>query len=179
MNWKLIFGKENTEIIIYQDGKKHIADVKTTEGYILELQNSIIESHTIRDREEFYGSNMLWIINGKKFKDGFRIFLGNSMPFDNYSPEFDRFAKLHGFTPKYRPTGDMAGAVEWNFIWKRARQCWSEARRPVFIDFGGDKLFQMTIGIGRAKGMGQEIAKYDFIKRHKGNATLLSTVIDS
>lgn len=76
-NWKLNFEKENTEVIIKKGEKRHIADVYTKQGIVIELQNSPIDVETIKAREIFYGERMLWIINGHKFKDRFKTFQGN------------------------------------------------------------------------------------------------------
>ena len=72
-NWKLIFGKENCEIVITKDGIKHIADIFTNESVVIELQNSPIQKPIIRRRENFYGERMLWVINGMHFKHNFKI----------------------------------------------------------------------------------------------------------
>src|SRR6188508_3282245 len=50
-NWKLIFSKENCEIVITKDGIRHIADIQTKEEVIIELQNSPIQKPIIRSRE--------------------------------------------------------------------------------------------------------------------------------
>jgi competence CoiA-like predicted nuclease len=49
------FGKENSEIVIKQDGIKHIADILTSNKVVIELQNSPIRKPDIRKRELFYG----------------------------------------------------------------------------------------------------------------------------
>jgi hypothetical protein len=65
--WKGYFPCQNQEVIHFDDatGEKHIADVKTNNGMVIEIQNSPI-------REHFYGK-MMWIINGEKFKNSFMI----------------------------------------------------------------------------------------------------------
>jgi len=68
LHWKMTFGKENAEIGINKDGKMHIADIKTNEYVVIELQNSPIQKPIIREREDFYGERMLWLINGEEFK---------------------------------------------------------------------------------------------------------------
>lgn len=73
-NWKLNFGKENTEVIIEKNGKRHIADIYTNSKVVIELQNSPINVDTIRMRESFYEEKMLWIINGNHLKERFAIF---------------------------------------------------------------------------------------------------------
>lgn len=71
--WKKHFPKENVECIIKKGDVKHIADVQTAQGIVIELQNSTIQSNIITRRESFYGSNMVWIVNGEGFKHNFTI----------------------------------------------------------------------------------------------------------
>lgn len=70
--WKAKFPKEWQEYIIEKNGEKHIADIKTDNGLVLELQNSSISNQTIQIRENFY-ENMVWLINAEHFKDNFHI----------------------------------------------------------------------------------------------------------
>lgn len=71
LKFKNYFPEEFQEVII----KNHRADILTTEYFmntkiplVIELQNSPISSKQIREREEFYG-NIIWIINGEKYKE--------------------------------------------------------------------------------------------------------------
>jgi competence CoiA-like predicted nuclease len=67
-NWQNEFDKEFREIIHHGKLGKHIADVKTKHGHIIEFQNSPISSKEILQREEFYGDKLLWILNSDTFK---------------------------------------------------------------------------------------------------------------
>jgi competence CoiA-like predicted nuclease len=69
----MIFGKDNSEVIIKKDGIKHIADILTKNEVVIELQNSPIQKPIVRRREQFYGEKMLWVINGERFKSNFNI----------------------------------------------------------------------------------------------------------
>ena len=70
--WKEKFPIEWREFIITKYGEKHIADIRTNSGLIVEFQNSSISSTTIKVRETFY-ENMIWLINAEIFKDNFSI----------------------------------------------------------------------------------------------------------
>jgi len=72
-NWKNNFGVDFSEIAIIKEGKKHIADVLTKKGLVIEFQNSPISSETIVQRELFYGK-MIWVMNGESFKSKFATF---------------------------------------------------------------------------------------------------------
>jgi len=62
--WKNQFPPEWQEIIQRsEDGEKHIADVKTKSGVVLEFQHSFLRRDERESREMFY-SNMVWVVNG-------------------------------------------------------------------------------------------------------------------
>lgn len=169
-NWKSIFGKDNSEIIIIKNGIKHISDVKTDNGTIIEFQNSKISLDTIQIREEFYGENMMWIINAINYKKNFSTKDSELIAYDNYTPEFDNYAKLHGFSTKYKP--DVNIEDDLRFYWKNPPTSWTTSKRKVYLDFGTEKLFCITSGLGNPKGRGYELSKIDFIKDHHGNEVL-------
>ena len=75
--WKARFPEANREVVQFDDrsGEKHVADVKTDAGVVLEFQNSPMAASELRARELFYG-RMLWIVNGESF----RFSIGRSLP---------------------------------------------------------------------------------------------------
>lgn len=70
--WKGKFPEEWREFIVTKDGEKHIADIRTASGLVIEFQNSSISNTTIQIREAFY-DEMIWVLNADKFKDNFEI----------------------------------------------------------------------------------------------------------
>ena len=67
--WKGNFPIEWQEIIQF-DGitkEKHIADVRTDKGLVLEFQHSHINPIERRQREDFY-KNMIWIVDGTRLQ---------------------------------------------------------------------------------------------------------------
>jgi competence CoiA-like predicted nuclease len=74
LGWKEEFPEEWREIVLKNNetGEKHIADIKTSEGVVIEFQNSSIQSSEICAREEFY-QNMIWVVNAEKFKNNFSM----------------------------------------------------------------------------------------------------------
>ncbi|SFC72482.1 Competence protein CoiA-like family protein [Flavobacterium phragmitis] len=66
--WKSRFPFDWQETIIIKNGEKHIADIFTDEGLVIEFQNSAISPSTIAEREKFYGK-MIWVINAESFKN--------------------------------------------------------------------------------------------------------------
>lgn len=169
-NWKSIFGKDNSEIIIIQNGKKHIADVKTKNGTVIEFQNSKISYDTVVTREQFYGENMIWIINAINYKTNFTVKDNDFEVFDTYTPEFEKYAKINGFSTKYKPDSDIDSYLR--FSWKKPPESWTASKRKVYLDFGTENLFCVASGMGKVQGIGYEMSKIDFIKSYDGNEAL-------
>lgn len=69
-NWQKCFPNECREVIhkCEKTGKKHIADIKTNSGIVIEFQHSSISSKEIKAREEFYGEKMIWVLDGNNYK---------------------------------------------------------------------------------------------------------------
>lgn len=64
--WKDQFPKEWQEIIRFApDGEKHIADVLTAGGMVLEFQHSPLRREEREARESFY-QKMGWVVNGRR-----------------------------------------------------------------------------------------------------------------
>lgn len=72
--WKAHFPYQNQEVTHFDEvtGEKHIADIKTDNGMVVEIQNSPMNETEMFSRENFYGK-MMWIINGQKFQNNFMI----------------------------------------------------------------------------------------------------------
>ena len=66
--WKNKFPYDWQERIIEKNDEKHIADIFTSNGIVIEFQNSTISSSTIDQRERFY-EKMIWVINAQTFKN--------------------------------------------------------------------------------------------------------------
>lgn len=63
--WKNSFPAECQEIRHKaDDGEWHIADVKTKQGQVLEFQHSPLKSEERNARNRFYGTNLVWIVDG-------------------------------------------------------------------------------------------------------------------
>lgn len=55
-----------------ESGERHLADVRTDRGLVIEFQNSPITTSTIKMREAFYG-DIIWVVNANTYKDNFII----------------------------------------------------------------------------------------------------------
>ena len=74
-NWKNKFPEIWQEIIHRSEtGEKHIADVKTGSGMVLEFQHSNLHHDERVSRENFY-PKMVWVVNGRRrVRDRARFF---------------------------------------------------------------------------------------------------------
>ncbi|HEU5166831.1 MAG TPA: competence protein CoiA family protein [Chitinophagaceae bacterium] len=181
-HWKLIFGKENSEIRIEKDGVKHIADIFTKNDVVIELQNSPIQKPIIRRREQFYGEKMLWVINGLRFKENFQIYeeLQNKDWLDDYILSSSGWIDKQTGNPVR--ISDVQKSVvqkqkQTKFSWSRSRRSWEDAIRPIFIDFGDEDLFWAKSGLRTNFGTGKKISKEKFIEKYGGDVNLLPSVI--
>jgi hypothetical protein len=63
-SWKNHFPKDCQEIIRHsEDGEKHIADVMTESGMVIEFQHSNLRREEQEAREDFY-QKMVWVVDG-------------------------------------------------------------------------------------------------------------------
>ncbi len=171
-NWKLIFGKDNCEKPICKDNSKHIADIYTKEEVVIELQNSSIEKAVIRKREDFYGEKMIWVINGKHFKENFlitRFLILEDM----------EYYHRHNPLSKYYGKNNDSWKFEFDFSWSWCRKTWRDVQRHVFIDFGDENLYWIKEGMGMARGKCMEVSKAKFVQKYGGDLALLQTIIDN
>lgn len=76
--WKDNFPKECQEIIMHDEktGEKHVADVKTKTGIVLEFQHSQMDIEEQISREQFY-KNMIWVVDARKYYDRLKKNLKN------------------------------------------------------------------------------------------------------
>jgi competence protein CoiA len=213
--WKSHFPDSYQEIVHFDDvtGEKHVADIKTSNGMVIEIQNSPMNEVEMALRENFY-NKMMWIVNGEKFRKNFTI-LGK-LP----NPTSSIAEQLIFLKPSYRakysysdhmeerpwwhfalvsrnqdfeerlkennPYGVMVeicsgdnhpevlSEIEKNyvghhvFVWKRPRQVWAEATKPVFFDFGGAELWRLMeyryLGLNCVK----KISKASLIEKNGG-----------
>jgi competence protein CoiA len=113
--WKGLFPDAWQEVIhVADDGERHIADVKTDGGLIIELQHSPISPEERVSREAFY-KQMVWVVDGLRYKLDLEAFR-SAVEFGTIL----RDVPLH-VDPR-RTTG----------IFRR----WAPLKTHVFIDFG-------------------------------------------
>jgi len=82
--WKKHFPEEWQEIGHFDstNEEKHIADIKTVSGFVIEFQHSAINPDEIKSREDFY-KNMVWVVDGTRSPMDYRRFCKGSNDFDH------------------------------------------------------------------------------------------------
>jgi competence protein CoiA len=108
--WKNEFPPDWQEIIqIAQDGEKHVADVKSETGMVIEFQHSYLKPEERMAREGFY-KQMIWVVDGrrrkrdaKQFLECLRLFVHGKPPFSLYVPNHEECALLREWNASLVP----------------------------------------------------------------------------
>jgi len=160
-DWKHAFPSTFREVSFTDDlaGQLHRADVHTPCGTTLEFQNSPISIDELSSREAFY-PNLIWILNGKKFK-GFRIL--KALP-DVDDPKLSAYEFCHTDHLSMIRKSDLLNgrgnpkplnfrhpelrtlaltSHYYSFCWKHPHRVWYQAKCPIIIDLGGHFLYQL------------------------------------
>src|SRR5246127_5414346 len=113
--WKNKFPVECQEYIQHdgQSGEKHIADVRTPHGLVIEFQRSHLDPQERAKRERFHG-NMVWVVDGNRLQRDY--------------PRFNRGKK------DLRPT-KMPGYFLPSFPDECFPTMWLDSSVPVIFDF--------------------------------------------
>lgn len=75
--WKHIFGKEFAEIFCQSQNEKRIADVKLSNGLVIEIQHSPISTKEIQGREKFH-KKMIWVFDASGPVEAGRLYYEKS-----------------------------------------------------------------------------------------------------
>lgn len=121
--WKGNYPIEWQEVIqIDRDtNQKHIADIHTNKGLVIEFQHSHLNPEERRKREGFY-KNMVWVVDGTRLKRDF--------------PRFFKEWKSNGISEVRRT--DKSGIFEVWFPEFCFPEAWLKSSVPVIFDFLGD-----------------------------------------
>ncbi|MCH8059490.1 MAG: hypothetical protein IIA11_03420 [Proteobacteria bacterium] len=159
--WKGQFPVDWQEIIQHaEDGERHIADVKTDDGWVIEFQHSYIKPEERRSREGFY-SKLIWVVDGvrrKTDKARFQKALDESVaPFPEYA--LLRRGRSHG-----------GGLL----------RDWAGSRAHVFFDFGDKQVLWWLIpNANDIDAYVTRISCAEFIENHRRTATQGANDFDS
>jgi len=143
-DWKSRFPEHWQEIIqTAEDGEKHVADVKTESGLVIEFQHSSIDPKERVSRELFHG-NMVWVVHAWRVKDApqFQASLGEPiMTLPNFPTCPGRPSKSallrdwgNSRVPVYFDFGDNFPLWRLNSLIQNERAYLSPVSRSAFVD---------------------------------------------
>jgi competence protein CoiA len=171
-DWKNEFPSECREVCyLAPDGEVHRADVVTHTGIVIEIQHSAMTDIELKSREEFYG-NLVWILDGRRFKDNFHLYHFLPCPDHEESKDivwFKAAKGMHGANggifwrlsenpdhiigsgdlvlvhgiDEIQALIDSTNCGHQQFDWVRPHSVWLRASCPVYIDFGDEWLFRL------------------------------------
>jgi competence protein CoiA len=150
--WKAQFPEDWQEVVHKADsGEKHIADVKTDQGWVIEFQHSYLGPDERRSRDAFY-PKLVWVVDGARRK-GDR---------EQFRKSFIRGRPI-GFNQQIRtvPSDKCAALREW-----------VSSNALVFIDFGvGPTIWVILRGRPDGSADVAPFARSDFIEIYRGGST--------
>ena len=126
--WKGHFPVDWQEIVQQdKNGEKHIADVKTDRGWVIEFQHSYIKPEERQSRDNFY-SKLVWVVDGSRRKRDGVQFLN----------AWKQGAPVGKLSQLRRTLPDKSVLV----------REWAGSRAPVFFDFGEGPSLWWLLGKG-------------------------------
>lgn len=185
--WKSRFPGDWQEVIQFDPitGEKHIADVKTASGLVIEFQNSPLSSEELDLREKFY-KNIVWVINGAKFVGNFHILHCLPHPKSYILEDVVFMPRKHNhrgklFFRKSENPGnhtmvqvhsihEIQAEIDQEYRghhlydWVRPRTVWYESKVKVYIDFGDKLLWKLQTYDERGLPCVQAVSKLQFLR---------------
>jgi hypothetical protein len=154
-SWKNNFPTECQEIRHRaNDGEWHIADVKTKQDHILEFQHSFLNPEERQARNNFYGLNLIWVVDGLKRK--------------NDLARFNSILKTAKLIAQGINLIQLPSLLDDCSILKE----WSECSGPVFFDFGMEApLWCLLPKTAKGRHYIGPFARNNFIELHNGLLT--------
>jgi competence protein CoiA len=134
------------------DGEWHIADVKTVNEFVIECQHSFLKSKERHSRNEFYGKQFVWVIDGLTRK--------------NDRPQFESILKTSKQILQNIPLIQVTEATNSALL-----RDWSDCRALVFFDFGSEyPLWCLLPKSSRGLQYVLPVARQQFVSLHLAQA---------
>jgi competence protein CoiA len=142
--WKLQFPDAWQEVVqIGADGSRHIADICSSFGQVVEFQNSHIDLTEREAREAAYGK-LIWVVNGTRLKQD--------------KPSFFN----HLITKKM--VGHLRAVFEFNATVSTITRRWRNSNCVVYFDFFEPVLWRMNLEKVGWKSFLEPVQKSEFIR---------------
>ncbi|WLB57432.1 competence protein CoiA [Bradyrhizobium japonicum] len=153
--WKNKFPAECQEFIQHnlKSGERHIADVRTSHGLVIEFQHSHLDPPERIERESFYG-NMLWVVDGTRLRRDYPRFVNNAK--NSLRETNNRGYFLTGFPDECFPPLwlDSSAPVIFDF------RVWDESQPP---DVSRDTLWCLLPGRAEGSAVVMAMAREQFV----------------
>jgi len=156
--WKGQFPESWQEVVQRaDDGEKHIADVKTDQGWVIEFQHSRIEPEERRSRDTFY-PKLVWVVDGARLKRD--------------RTQFQNAREKSIFT--------YSNLRAWKVF---PEECvllkeWAGSRAQVFFDFGGETLWWLLSKSPNGPMYVKDYPRIQFIRLHGSGERLKASGFD-
>jgi hypothetical protein len=163
--WKNNFPAECQEFVQHdgKSGEKHVADVRTPHGLVIEFQHSHLDPPERAARERFYG-NMVWVVDGTRLRRDYPRFNRGK---DYLRPTFMQGYFLLAFPDECFPT------------------MWLDSSVPVIFDFRGvdasqspdvfrDALWCLLPGRAEGSAVVVGMSREEFVKVAQSRSQLLA-----
>lgn len=148
--WKDRFPSDWQECAhVADDGERHIADVKTVQGWTIEFQHSYLNPQERRSRDAFY-PKLIWVVDGTRRKR-------------------DKTQLLSAWN-------DSRPAIAYPAMrWVRAQECallvdWKESHAHVLFDLGEELPLFYRLAKDRSNGSAYmiQLPRNEFVDIHRG-----------
>ncbi len=151
-DWKDQFPADWQEIVHPAgDGQRHIADVKTGDGWVIEFQHSYIKPEERRSREAFY-PKLIWVVNGtRRKKDRAQLISAWKEGVPVPGSSLVRRAFLVDCGPLLRE--------------------WAGSNAPIFFDLGETNLWWLFAKSANGSAYVAQFPRALFIESHRSTAT--------
>jgi hypothetical protein len=157
--WKGLFPDDWQEVVRRaESGEKHIADVETDRGWVIEFQHSYLKPEERRSRDAFY-PKLIWVVDGTRRKRDRAQFV----------KAWNQGVPVGGNLQLRRAFSD--GCV--------LLREWAGSNAPIFFDFGEVQLLWWLLA--RSADGPTYLAPYSratFIESHRGGVTEIAREFD-
>jgi len=188
LQWKSLFPEAFREIVDFDNetGEKHVADIKTERGLVIELQHSAMPPEELQAREQFY-KRMIWIVDATGFAGNFEVqkdplphpnaeILDDVVFFPNLASAFwrkseqmegSRMVEMH---PSELIGDQIRDSYRGHHFFKRKkpRSVWFSSTVPVFLDFGDQCLYGLEKYGNSGQWCVQRISKKALVIKNGG-----------
>jgi competence protein CoiA len=148
--WKDRFPESWQEVVHEADnGEKHIADVKTDQGWVLEFQHSHIKPEERRARDTFY-PKLVWVVDGVR----------RTRDLAQFGDALNRGTPIGSNSLIRIPFSDECVIL----------REWAGSGAPVFLDFGGEELWWILKGTPDGSAYVARFPRSHFVEIHRAGA---------